>query len=96
MDIIRSTHASKRAQQRGIPLLIQEWLLAYGEEKYDHRGGVVHYFSRASLRVLEKAVGRDPIRRLSDYLDAYLVASTHDGTVITVGKRYRSVRILNH
>lgn len=34
-----STHASKRAKQRGIPPLIIQWLEAFGEHAHDHNGG---------------------------------------------------------
>lgn len=41
-----SRHARARAQQRGIPRLVHTWLLDYGEERYDGRGGVIRYFNR--------------------------------------------------
>ena len=32
MNTLLTTHATIRAQQRGIPPVIQDWLLDYGEE----------------------------------------------------------------
>ena len=54
-------HAHTRAQQRGIPPLIDQWLDAYGEEEYDGRGGITRYFSSRSLRAMERDFGRAPV-----------------------------------
>ena len=89
-------HATARAQQRGIPTLITNWLLDYGEEIYDGHGGIVRYFTRGSVRRMERDIGATPIKRLSEYLRCYLVVSSEDGVVITVGKRYSNKRIWRH
>lgn len=85
-------HASVRAQQRGIPPLIHHWLDQYGEEQYDGHGGVIRYFSRRSIRVLERSFGREPVRRMWEYLDAYKVESSHDGGTITLGHKTKRLR----
>ena len=85
-----SKHASKRAQQRGIPPLIPRWLEEYGEEAHDRRGSIVLYFSKRARRRLERDVGRQVTAKLDEWLDAYLVIST-DGTRITTGHRYRRI-----
>ena len=72
-------HATMRAQQRGIPPLIQIWLLSYGVEAFDGSGGVIRYFDRESIRKLERDVGSTPIKRLSEYFRSYLVQSSADG-----------------
>jgi len=89
-------HANKRAQQRGIPPLIQIWLLDYGVETFDGSGGVIRYFDRESIRRLERDVGSTPVKRLSEYLRSYLVQSSADGVIVTVGKRYPNKKILRH
>lgn len=86
-----TTHASIRSQQRGVPPLIRDWLLLFGDERFDGHGGLIRYFSRRSVRQLERAVGRQPVRRMSEYLSAYLVESARDGQVITMGKRYKPI-----
>ena len=96
MKVLQSGHASVRAQQRGVPPLIQDWLLDYGEEQFDGHGGVVRYFSHQCIREMERNIGRAPLKRMSEYLRCYLVQSSRDGTVITVGKRYESEHILRH
>ncbi len=88
-------HAFVRAQQRGIPPLIQDWLLDFGDESHDGHGAVIRYFSKRTVRRLERSVGRLPVRRMAEYLRSYLVQA-NDGTVITVGKRHRHRRILRN
>lgn len=86
-----SAHARIRSQQRGIPPLIVEWLERFGDEIHDHMGGVVLHFSKRSVRDLERNVGREPVRRMNEFLACYAVIGT-DGQVITVGKRYKRIK----
>ncbi len=83
-------HAKIRSQQRGIPPLVIEWLEDFGEQNHDHRGAVVFHFSKQARRRLERAVGRQPVKRMSEWLDAYVVVAT-DGSIVTVGRRWRRV-----
>lgn len=87
-----STHAEKRAKQRGIPPVIVQWLEDFGERTYDHRGAVITYFTKRARRRLERAVGRQVIRHLGNWMDCYAVRSV-DGNLVTVGHRFQ--RILN-
>ena len=91
-----TNHAQVRQQQRGVPPLVCDWLLEYGDEQYDGHGGVVRYFNRDAIRRVERAVGRTPVARMSEYLRCYLVQSSHDGAVITVGKRFPGNRVYKH
>jgi hypothetical protein len=93
MEPTATTHAQQRAQQRGVPPLVMHWLLDYGEEDFDGRGGVVRYFSSRSIRQLERDVGQTPLRRMWEFLRCYLVQASSGGQVITVGKRYRHRRV---
>lgn len=86
------SHAAVRAQQRCIPPLVAQWLDQFGEERYDGHGGVLRYFSRASIRAMERAFGRAPVRKLAEYFDAYQVESSHDGHVITIGHRTKRIK----
>lgn len=89
MNIQVTRHALARKQQRAIPPLIESWLDAFGEEEYDGHGGVRVFFSRRSIRRLERAVGRQPVRRLSHLLDTYRVESSTDGATFTYARRTR-------
>lgn len=86
-----SMHASIRSQQRGIPPLILDWLELYGKERYDGNGGLLFQFDSKSIRAIERAIGREPVRRLSEYFDAYKVVSSHDGHTITVGRLHKRI-----
>ncbi len=88
-------HAVQRAQQRGIPPLIRDWLFAYGKENYDGNGAIIRYFTNDSIRKMERDFGREPVRRMSEFMRCYLVES-NDGYVMTVGKRHRKTRINRH
>jgi hypothetical protein len=90
-SIAITAHASIRGQQRGVPPLIREWLLDFGEEVYDHHGAIIYYFTRDSRRRLERNFGRESIRRFHEWLDSYAVVSASDGLLISVGKRYKKV-----
>lgn len=87
-----SKHAKRRMQQRGIPPLVMRWLIEFGQLRYDHRGGIAYYFDRRSRRNLEREFGTKVVARLSGFLNAYVVLSARDETIITVGHRYRRLR----
>lgn len=89
---MNSAHSITRMQQRGIPPLIRDWLIDFGEEIYDHHGGIIYHFTREARRKLEKNFGRVAVSRLNEWLNAYLVLSVNDGVLITVGKRYKKIR----
>lgn len=84
-------HAQARAQQRGLPPFIEELLDRYGEEKHLGGGAVVRFISKRGRRHMEHDMGRQPVAKLSQWLNAYEVCST-DGAVITVGHRTRRLR----
>lgn len=84
-------HAIARAQQRGIPPLIIHWLEDFGRQTYDGHGARVLWFDKSARRNLERSVGRESVRRMHEWLNAYAVVSL-DGPVITVGRRYKRVK----
>lgn len=88
---MNTRHAEIRAQQRGIPPLIDQWLDLFGEEEYDGHGGVVRFFSRASIRAMKRAFGDAPVCKLTEYFRAYKVESSHDGHIITIGHRIKRI-----
>jgi hypothetical protein len=88
-----SLHAQQRMQQRGITLEVVDYLLAYGRVSHDHHGGCVVWLDKRSRARLGVEEGRQVLRRMDKLLNAYVVTDT-DGTVVTVGHRYR--RIIQH
>lgn len=89
---MNTKHAAIRCQQRGIPPLIDQLLDQYGEEQYDGHGGVLVFLTKQSIRSVERDWGREPVRRMAEWLDAYKVRSSHDGTTITAGHRCKRIR----
>ena len=81
-------HARIRMQQRGIPRAALEILLDFGREAHDHRGCRVVLFDKRSRRHLANELGRDRIRSVERYLDAYAVVGSDD-MIVTVGRRRR-------
>lgn len=92
-DKLFTDHAQVRAQQRGVPPLILEWLMTYGSTQADQRGGEIRYFDHAARRRLSRAVGHKVVDLLGQLLDMYAVMS-NDGAVITTGHRFK--RICRH
>ena len=88
-----SRHALVRAQQRGVPKQVQEWLLQYGSRRYDHHGTVTRFFDGAARRRLAAAVGASAVHQSAERLRAYLVQSIGGGHVITVGKVHSGRRL---
>jgi hypothetical protein len=83
-------HAKTRMQQRGIPESALECLLDYGRFQYDHRGAAIVFLDKAARRRLAREQGSQPLRQLEKHLDAYAVVGI-DGTVKTVGHRYKRI-----
>jgi hypothetical protein len=88
---MNSIHSEIRAQQRGIPPLVTDLLDRFGQAQYDGHGGLIRFFNNKSVRRMEKAMGREPVRCLSQWLDAYKVVSVSDGETITIGHRHQRI-----
>ena len=92
MDV--TLHAQTRSQQRGIPPLLVDLLRTYGSRDYDHHGGIVRFLDKRARRMIERSIAPEVRRRLSSWMDIYVVESANDGNIITVGHRYK--RIVRH
>ena len=87
----QTKHAPVRAQQRAIPPLVDRLLDEFGEELHDGQGAIRVFFSRRSIRLMERALGHQPVTLLNRYLNAYKVETT-DGLTITKGWRTKRVK----
>ena len=85
-------HAERRAQQRRIDPFYDELLDRFGEEEFDGHGYVRRYFSKRSLRAMERSLGREPVRRLADKLNVYRVEVSSTGLVVTTGYLTKHMR----
>ena len=90
MQLTLSKHAIVRAQQRGIPIHVVDWLLLYGSHEHDKRGCVFHYFDRRGRDRLTHDLHGVHMAELSKHLNSYAVLS-RDGTVVTIGHRTHRV-----
>ena len=86
-----SNHARIRMQQRGIPLLVIDWLAAYGQVAHQP-GSEVFYFNKHSRKALKRDLGKGSLRGYSKCLDAYMVCA--EGRICTVGHRFK--RVVRH
>lgn len=85
-----SNHAVAQMRQRAISESTVDYLIEWGRKTYDHRGGVIRHFDKASRNQLLRHLGEDRAKKLESQLDAYVVVSTA-GQVITVGHRYKRI-----
>ena len=83
-------HGGSRAQKRGIPSLVIDWLMAYGRVAR-RRGADVYFFDHAARKALRRSIGAPVYRRIADLLDAYAVISD-EGQIITTGWRYKRLK----
>lgn len=79
----QSRHAQLRAQQRCIPPLGLEWLLAYGSRKPSHGAQRVTFDKRAR-RDLARDVGSPVVSQMSRFLNTAVVVDGDSDRVITV------------
>lgn len=83
-----STHAQKRAQQRGVPPLIVDLLMQFGSRISAGDGAEICYFDRKAKRHIHEYAG-GLFGRLSEQLDAYAIVSGEK--VVTVGSRFKKI-----
>lgn len=85
-----STHARRRMQQRGISAAALDALLDFGRTTRAGRGRELVFFDRRARERLAraKALAAGEAARVSS---SYAIVGS-DGTVITVGHRFRRVR----
>lgn len=83
-----TSHATVRAQQRGIPPIVIDLLLQFGQVEHDHAGAEILYFDRRSKKRIESYVGA-LFGKLSEHLDNYAVVA--NGRIVTVGVRHKRI-----
>jgi len=88
-----TAHGKRQKQRRCIPQIVEDWLYEFGDQRYDGYGGVLLYFSKSSRKEMERRYGRRFIASNSRLLIHYMVLSSHDGALITAGKRYKRIMV---
>jgi len=80
-----SRHARTRAQQRAISTKCVPLVRAYGRREHDGHGAIRYLMTKDAMATLVDVVGRSAhVERLAG---VYVVVSTTDDTVITIGHR---------
>lgn len=80
-------HASTRSVQRGIPPLVIDWVMSYGEVARS-RGANTYFLTKRTRKNLEKDIGSILYKRVSDLLDIYVVVG-EQSRIITTAHRLR-------
>jgi hypothetical protein len=86
----QTRHAGARLQQRAIPPILLDWLIAYGARAPAGDGCERIYFDKQGHRRLQRDLGLWAYGRLETKLDTYAVVN-RDGTVVTAGYRVKRV-----
>lgn len=91
MNTAFTKHAAIRAQQRGIPKVMDDVLDLYGREQHVGPGIVVRFMDKSSRRTLKRELDPRHIKSIEPWLNTYAVALL-DGKTITIGHRTRRMR----
>lgn len=86
-------HAEARAQQRGLPPYMLDFLMSYGTEVAVLGGGTKYIFDGQATRRFERELGRDHlmVQVIERLKKAFVIVAT-DGAVITAGWRTKPTR----
>ncbi|NEX23641.1 hypothetical protein G3480_25770 [Thiorhodococcus mannitoliphagus] len=85
-------HAQFRMQQRAISESVLDLLYAYGREIEQGKAGTLVYFDKCARDRIKKDTPRKTFARIEPKLNAYAVEDD-DGAIVTVGYRYKPVRV---
>ena len=88
-DLGLTDHAAARMQQRGIRAHALEALLDYGRVAHGPGGCDIVFFDRKAKARLKK-LGGEAAREAERVSRTYAILGS-DGTVVTVGHRYRRI-----
>ena len=83
-------HAAARLQQRAVPPIVLDWLIAYGCRAPAGGGCEAVFFDKKARRRLMRDLGSWAYGRVEEKLDSYAVLGC-DGAVVTVGIRTKRV-----
>jgi len=88
---MKTQHAKRQEQRRGLQPIVNEALDRYGHEQYDGHGAIIIFLNKASKRAMERDWGYRAVAKLWEMMkDAYKVVTT-DGVIITIGHRYQRI-----
>lgn len=91
-ELMLTTHARRRLQNRAIPPIVVDWLMRFGCRRWS-RGAAVYEFDKESRRRLRRHVGQRLFGAIEPFLDAYVVVGGEQ-KIVTVGWRQPGKRRL--
>ncbi len=90
---MKSIHALKRLNQRGISEKVISLVIQFGQHKYTGENGKIFYINNASRKKIKDEIGPVKYSQIEKHLNTYLITSIDNSVIITVGKRYKNKRI---
>jgi excinuclease UvrABC helicase subunit UvrB len=78
-------------QQRAVPREVLDCLFEHGRACHDHHGAEILFFDKSSRARARRAGATEAIREMQRYFNTYAVVGS-DGSLVTVGRRYRRYR----
>ena len=90
---MKTKHAEKRAQQRGIEAGIETLLQTFGDKRPAPHGCLIRFFSKKSIERIETLFGHDFVARNHEKLKSYLIERRDNHSILTVGKIYAEQRL---
>lgn len=88
-DLRLTTHATVRAQQRGLKHFTLDLLMRFGKRVHDHRGGCIVIFDKHAKDRITRSLGKSAAQLK---LDAYAVIDPEYRTMVDCGHRTQRVR----
>jgi len=92
-EFMKTKHAEKRAQQRGINASIEKLLQLYGDKRPAPNGCVVRFFSKRSIQRIETLYGHSFIARNHEKMKSYLIQRRDSHAILTIGKIHSDQRL---
>lgn len=87
-----SNHAKIRMDQRGVPQLIPDLLILYGDTKYKGCQAKIRFFSKRSRKKMSRDLGACVMSQLARFFNIYLVQDTLTDNIITVVHKKKGQR----
>lgn len=90
---MKTKHAEKRAQQRGVNAGIETLLQTFGDKRPAPNGCVIRFFSKKSIQRIELLFGHSFIARNHEKMKSYLIQRRDSHAILTIGKIHSDQRL---
>ncbi len=90
---MKTRHAEKRAQQRGINGGIEKLLQTFGDHRPAPNGCLIRFFSKKSIQKIEALYGHSFVAKNHEKMRSYLVERRDSHAILTIGKIHPDQRL---